>query len=141
MYSRNFWKDHITDAQGQIIQQGTLVNQTNLNNIEAGIFEAQTTQNLNAIINRLQADEAANNTQIVISLVATTTELLSVEIPANLIRKATNYTVAPVITAISGATSAPVIIISAKQANGFKVQLTGTFTSVTLSLLVQGGIL
>jgi len=36
MYDRSYWKDHVTDQQGQIIQQGTLLDQAHFNNLEIG---------------------------------------------------------------------------------------------------------
>lgn len=38
-YVKNNWKDHIEDESGQIVQEGTPLSATNLNNIETGIAE------------------------------------------------------------------------------------------------------
>ena len=37
-YNRTFWVDHVVDQNGNVIQQGTLVDQDHLNNQEVGIF-------------------------------------------------------------------------------------------------------
>lgn len=39
MYDRNYWQDHVTDQDGQVIQQGTLLDQANFNNMEIGIAD------------------------------------------------------------------------------------------------------
>lgn len=38
-YNRTFWIDHVVDQNGNVIQQGTLVDQDHLNNQEVGIFD------------------------------------------------------------------------------------------------------
>ena len=38
-YNRTFWVDHAVDQNGNVIQQGTLVDQDHLNNQEVGIFD------------------------------------------------------------------------------------------------------
>ena len=35
-YDRSYWKDHVTDQSGEVIQQGTLLDQQHFNNI--GIY-------------------------------------------------------------------------------------------------------
>lgn len=37
VYQRTLWLDHFIDEAGKVVQQGTPVNATNLNNIENGI--------------------------------------------------------------------------------------------------------
>ena len=34
-YDRSYWKDHVTDQSGEVIQQGTLLDQQHFNNMEA----------------------------------------------------------------------------------------------------------
>jgi len=53
-YTPQTWQDHILDGSGNIVQQGTPVSATRLNNIENGIqatyiAQAVTAQYLNAI--------------------------------------------------------------------------------------------
>lgn len=36
-YDRSYWKDHVTDQSGEVIQQGTLLDQQHFNNMELGI--------------------------------------------------------------------------------------------------------
>ena len=39
-YKRSFWQDHVTDQEGTIIQQGTLLDEQHFNNMEKGVTEA-----------------------------------------------------------------------------------------------------
>ena len=39
MYDRTYWKDHVTDQQGRVIQQGTLLDQAHFNNLEKGLSD------------------------------------------------------------------------------------------------------
>ena len=43
-YTRTHWKDHYVDANGNVVQYGTPVNATNLNNMEEGIEDMQITE-------------------------------------------------------------------------------------------------
>jgi hypothetical protein len=141
MFIRNFWLDHIENAQGEVIQMGTPVNQQNLNRIELGVFEAHVANDLNSIIARLNKDEAANNAQVIIEQELTNNDLTTVAIPATAARNAATYTVTPVLAAFTG-TAAPVFVVSALTTGSFKVQAVGgTFTALTLKLILQGGIL
>lgn len=36
-YDRSYWKDHVTDQSGEVIQQGTLLDQQHFNNMELGM--------------------------------------------------------------------------------------------------------
>ena len=62
MYNRTLWLDHVTDGSGTVIQQGTNLSQDNFNKIELGVFEAGIEQDINAILNNLNAQEAAGAT-------------------------------------------------------------------------------
>ena len=39
MHNRTFWVDQVEDQDGQVIQQGTLIDQAHLNNMEVGISD------------------------------------------------------------------------------------------------------
>ena len=136
MYNRTFWLDHVTDGSGNVIQQGTNLSQDNFNKIELGVFEAGIEQDINAIMNRLNAREVAHAEPVIIAGVALTagspTDLIP--IPAAKTRNATDYVVQAMVT--SGAPGN--IVISSKQANGFKATADG---SGTVTFIVMGGIL
>lgn len=52
MYDRSYWKDHVTDQQGQIIQQGTLLDQAHFNNLEIGASDNSLALQIMAFKNR-----------------------------------------------------------------------------------------
>ena len=39
MYARTFWVDHVVDQSGEVIQQGTLLDQAHFNNLEKGLSD------------------------------------------------------------------------------------------------------
>lgn len=133
MYSRTFWKDQIKDSSGAIIQAGTPIDQTHMDNIEVGVFEAQVTQDLNAVMNRLAADDAANNAHIVI--VATLASgVNAIDISSENTRNLTGYTILPVLTAAGSA----VVAVTARQKNGFTVNASA---ACTVQFIVTGGMM
>lgn len=133
MYSRTFWKDQIKDSSGAIIQAGTPIDQTHMDNIEVGVFEAQVTQDLNAIMNRLAADDVANNAHIVIAA-ALASGVNAIDIPSENTRNLTSYTILPVLTAAGSA----VVAVTARQKNGFMVNASA---ACTVQFVVTGGMM
>lgn len=160
MYKATEWKDHVTQfpnrrnlienqdgtvnvekAQGDIIQQGTPQSATNFNNIEAGVFESIGLGGLVAMRARLQQDALMELEAIAIDATITGTDTLeSIVIPATKTRNRTAYNVLAEIVAVTGGQAGD-IIISTKQANGFKAKYLGDASSVTLRLIVQGGMM
>lgn len=41
-YKRTYWKDHVEDQYGNVVQQGTLQDQAHFNNAEEGISDSDT---------------------------------------------------------------------------------------------------
>ena len=85
-------------------------------------------------MNNLNAREAAHAEPVVIASVAVSTTATPVVIPTPKTRNATNYVVQAMVT--SGAPGN--IVISDRQANGFKATAEG---SGTVTFIVMGGIL
>lgn len=158
-YKRTMWQDHVTEysdrytettnpdgsithvpVEGTIIQQGTPQNAANFNNMEVGVFESIGLNGLLAMRARLQQDAQIEAEVVAIDTTLTGTTLQTVEIPTAKIRNRTAYNVTAEISSAAGGTVGD-IIINTKQANGFKAQYTGTATSVTLRLKVQGGMM
>ncbi len=134
MYNRTFWKDHVVDEHGAVIQQGTNLSQDNFNKEELGIFEAQITQDVNAIINRLNADEAREATPCNLTAVSLNAGVNTVYFPDDKKRYTSNYSVMPVLDAAGTA----VLAVTAKQVNGFTVNASA---SCTATFIVIGGLL
>ena len=134
MYNRTFWLDHVTDAQGKVLQQGTNLSQDNFNKIELGVFEAGIEQDINAIMNNLNAREAAHAEPVLIANVSLVSGTNEVSIPVEKIRNTTTYFVQAMVTEGTPGT----IVITKRQANGFTVSATGTGKA---TFVVMGGIL
>lgn len=136
MYNAINWVDDIP----AINQVGTDQSAANFNTMDAGIFESIGLNGLLAMRARLQRDAQSEAEVVTIAATLTGTSAQSVAIPSTKTRNRTTYNVTAEITAASGGTVGD-IIITTKQANGFYAQYTGTATSVTLRLKVQGGMM
>ncbi|MEW8997895.1 MAG: hypothetical protein AB2462_08835 [Thermoanaerobacter sp.] len=139
---RLIWVDHVVDEQGNIVQQGTPLSARNLNRIEDNTWEIH---EISAVLTqqvmqhkRLLADLEGevgqvtltntqaypfNNSKITVALVKP--------------RDTLNYTVQTEIISAAGIPGD--IKISDKQLNGFKIEFTGSATSVTVKYIVRGG--
>ena len=134
MYKILFWKDHVTDQSGRVIQQGTNLSQDNFNRQELGIFEASIIADCAALMARVDADDAKNNE--IIRIDKTLTEgSNSIALPAGKARNNTDYTVIVVYT---DSAQTGYAAVTAKQANGFTVNATST---PKVQFVVQGGML
>lgn len=135
-YKPTIWVD---DVPG--IQEGTPQNAENFNNIEQGTFIGNALGAVMAQFSRLLLDRINENEVVTITDTITGPNTdKSVVIPSNKLRNRVTYNVTPVIVSATGGTVGD-LIVSAKQANGFKVKYTGTATSVNVALYVQGGML
>lgn len=134
MYKKTFWVDQIKDGTGQIIQAGTVFNQANMNNIELGVLEAQITQSVNAVANRLQADEAKEAVPLIMKNQSITTGINTISLPTP--RNVPTYAVVPLKQTLS---SAEFSITTQK--NGFTVTATNADSGVTVTFVITGGVL
>jgi hypothetical protein len=91
---------------------------------------------------------AANNAKLIMSVTLTNTEAeplwfnnssIAVALPTGQNRNNLDYTVQWETVSVSGGDLGEVQV-SAKQLNGFTIAYTGTATSVTLKLYIQGGL-
>ena len=135
-YRATRWIDEVPG-----IQEGTPQSAENFNNLEQGTFVGNALGAVMAQFNRLLQDRANENEVVAVTRTITGTNTdLSVAIPAGKTRNRTSYNVTPVIVSTSGGAAGD-LIVSAKQANGFKVKYTGAASSVNVALYVQGGML
>ena len=142
MYNKTIWQDHVVDQNGQVIQQGTPLSARNMNSIENGIFE---TYELGAVLiqqvmqhKRLLADLEGEIGQVTL----TNTQAYpfnnsKITVALQKARDTLNYTVQTEIISANGFPGD--IKISDKQLNGFKIEFTGSATSVTVKYIVRGG--
>ena len=140
MYKRTKWFDEVKDANtGELIQEGTDQSAGNFNNIEDGTFDNNTAAAMllisaGQIIAEQTVEEKVvelknslnypfNNSQITVSMA---TE-----------RTTTNYTVDAEVLEHDGEVGD--IIVSDKLLNGFKIRYDGSAKSVTVKLIIRGG--
>lgn len=139
MYKRTIWQDHVPG-----VQEGTDMNAANFNNLEAGAMEANAMAAMMAAYRRYAVDEAENAKVVAIAATLTPSgTAVSVDIPLASTRRHTTYEVVAEITSITGESGATAgdIVISDKQANGFKAKFNGTATSVGVRFKVSGGMI
>jgi len=140
---------------GTVIQQGTNMSAANFNNIEEGAFDANLGGKLMLFLARQHGDrldaaelDLGEFLNEVTAEEKTVTLTNSQKYPGNgskttvsltTVRATTNYTVEAEVTAFSG--NVGEVVISDKQLNGFKVEFTGSASSVTIKLKIRGGII
>ncbi|MDQ7790231.1 MAG: hypothetical protein U1D96_05460 [Eubacteriales bacterium] len=140
-YNRTYWKDHVTDG-ATVIQQGTPQSATNFNNIEEGVFAGgveldilgqQLLQHLRLLsdLDGMIGEITLTNSQIYPFNNSIQTVALAKP------RDTLNYRVLTEVLSAQGMAGA--IRITDKALNGFKIQFTGSATSVTIKYFVQGG--
>ena len=141
MYQRTYWVDHVVDpATQKIIQQGTLVDQSHLNNSEAGISDVSIAHALFAILGLGTKAE----TEAEIETVSLSNSLgypfnnSQQSVALTKLRATTNYTVDAYILRHAGGPIGS-IAVSDKALNGFKVGFDGSATDATIALVIRGG--
>jgi hypothetical protein len=164
MYGRTNWLDHavspanhfnVSDNQdgtktitpaGEVIQQGTNMSAVNFNNIEEGVCGAYFTALEAAQAARMAASKADGVAGIVLTSTLTNTakypfnnSVKTIALSGANMRYTKDYTVTVEVTEYSGGCVGD-IIVSDKLLNGFKVAYTGSATSVSVKIYVQGGV-
>lgn len=136
-YEQTTWLDDVPD-----IQDGTPVDEQNLNNIEGGVNSANLLGEFIAEVVKGQGSDIENVAGEIIEITLTNTDDSyfndSVETVAlDTSRNTLDYIVD---VEIQGETvNVGDVIVYDKQVNGFKVKFTGTSESVDLKLYVHGG--
>lgn len=162
MYEWQQWQDHVTQyedrytesrnddgtithtpVEGEIIQQGTPQNSTNFNHMEDGISNAGELAALLAIEIIHQRQLTADLTGETLEVNLTNTQEYPFNNSVQTValaqqRNHLNYTVETEVLEYSGGFVGD-IVVSEKLVNGFKVEHTGSATSVKLKVFVKGG--
>lgn len=136
------WQDEVFDQHGNLMQEGTLHDEVNMNRIEDGINESNilATMLLQQGIQQKKtlSDLEGENGQVSLSNSEThpfnnSIKTVALEKP----RDTLNYRVTVEILSANGIVGD--IIITDKQLNGFKIAHTGSAKSVTIKYYIQGG--
>lgn len=140
-YNRTYWQDEVKDQNSQIIQQGTLLDQAHLNNIERGISDASLAS---AIMQFKSIQESYNDTsELHILTLAQTGERWpfnnrETTVALKQMRENTNYSVEVAVLAYDGGRLGGVKAFD-RACNGFKLLHDGSATTVKVAVRVSGG--
>lgn len=141
MYNRTFWLDHVEDQEGEVIQQGTLMDQAHFNNMELGISDAVLAGQLLAFKSEQEAYETTGETKT-LTLTANSNPwpFCNTEqtVALTQMRNTTNYDVTVTVKDYSGGEIGG-FEIRDKALNGFKILHDGSAKSVTVELKITGG--
>lgn len=142
-YNIKQWQDHIVDeVTEEVIQEGTPVSASNMNNMETGIFGAdafaavllqQTMQhkrNISDLEGELREISLTNNQEYPFNNSEITVALLKE-------RDTLNYRVLTEVLSSDGTVGRVMVYDKAK--NGFKIRYTGSATSASIKCFIQGG--
>lgn len=153
MYTPTEWEDRVVDQQtGEVLVEGTPVNEVNLNNNEIGTHAAHTAfqvflhyfMQFDRWIRQKVADFAAEFLNEIQTVTLTNTLKFpfndsQITVVLNTARKTLNYDVSWELISANG--NVGDITVFDKQLNGFKIAFDGSATSVTLKLRIKGGML
>ncbi len=140
-YNRTFWVDHVTDQDGNVIQQGTLLDQQHFNNLERGLSDAGLAH---AIMAFKQIQEDYN---IMDELHTLTLAQTGLKWPFNnkentialaQLRENTNYSVEVAVLGYSGGRLGDIRVLD-RARNGFKLLHDGSASVVKVAVRVSGG--
>lgn len=142
-YNMKQWKDHIVDeATQEVIQEGTPVSASNMNNMETGILgndglasvliqqSMQYKRNIADLEGELREISLTNTQEYPFNNSEITVALLKE-------RDTLNYRVLTEVVSSNGIVGD--IIVYDKTKNGFKIKYTGSAASATIKCFIQGG--
>lgn len=142
MYNREYWKDHVTDQNGEVIQQGTLLDQSHFNNMETGISNAQIA--LDHTMFELMQDEYNNKDELhVLDLNMDTSapwpfNNKDTTVALTTTRESINYSVEVDVLVYSGGRLGTIEVLD-RACNGFKIRHNGSAKQVQVAVRVSGG--
>lgn len=136
------WQDEVIDQNGDIMQEGTLHDEVNMNRMEGGILESHllATMLLQQGIQQKQilADLEGEIEQVALTNSETFPFNNSIKtIALQKQRDNLNYRVITEVISADGEVGN--VIVTDKQLNGFKIAFTGSAKNVTIKYYVQGG--
>jgi len=143
VYPRQYWVDHTEDQQGQVIEQGTLLDQDHFNHIEAGLSD----QSLAAAIFQfkdLQESYESGDELHSLTLGQTGSKWpfnnSASTVALSQLRENNKYSVEVDVLSYSGGRLGNIKVFD-RANNGFKLLHDGSATNVQVSVRVSGGLL
>ena len=141
MYDRTFWVNHVTDQGGQVIQQGTLLDQDHFNKIEVGVSDTDLAHRIMMIKNIQESYNLSPEVQtFALGMNDLPWPFNNKEHSVGLknLRNNTNYGVDIEVVSYSGGQIGSFEILG-RAKNGFKILHNGSATAVTVTIRVTGG--
>ncbi|MCD8397514.1 MAG: hypothetical protein LUD12_10125 [Lachnospiraceae bacterium] len=142
MYDRNYWVDHVKDESGEVIQQGTLLDQAHFNPMEEGISDAYLAEAI-SVFGQVQKDFEYQPEVKTVSLSMNSSypwpfNNKETTVALSQLRENTSYHVAINVDDYSGGQIGNIHVLD-RALNGFKLKHDGSATSVTVTLRIEGG--
>lgn len=140
-YKRTYWVDHVVDQAGEVIQQGTLLDQQHFNNLEVGVSDLGLAQAIMAF------KDIQEDYNIMDELHTLTLEQTGLKWPFNnkentvalvQLRENTNYSVEVAVLGYSGGRLGAIRVLD-RARNGFKLLHDGSATTVRVAVRISGG--
>lgn len=143
MYSRTYWLNHVEDQHGQVIQQGTLLDQDHFNNVEVGISDSYLAQQISRF-KQIQEDydtlSEVKNVSLAMNALPWPFNNKENTVALSQLREHTDYSVEVEVVSYSGGRLGN-IQVKDRALNGFKLLHDGSATTVNVIVRITGGMI
>ncbi len=143
MYSRTFWLNHVEDQHGQVIQQGTLLDQDHFNNLEIGISDSYLAQQISRF-KQIQEDydtlSEVKSVSLAMNALPWPFNNKENTVALSQLREHTDYSVEVEVVSYSGGRLGN-IQVKDRALNGFKLLHDGSATTVNVIVRITGGMI
>ncbi|ABR48708.1 hypothetical protein Amet_2556 [Alkaliphilus metalliredigens QYMF] len=136
------WQDEVLDQHDNVLQEGTLHDEVNMNRMEDGIYESSLMSCMLTQMNLQQKRVLADLEGEIGEISLLNTDVFPFNnsiktVAMNKPRDTTDYRIHTEVVSANG--NAGNILITDKQLNGFKIAFTGSATNITIKYYIQGG--
>lgn len=143
MYSRTYWLNHVEDQHGQVIQQGTLLDQDHFNNVEVGISDSYLAQQISRF-KQIQEDydtlSEVKSVSLAMNALPWPFNNKENTVALSQLREHTDYSVEVAVVSYSGGRLGN-IQVKDRALNGFKLLHDGSATTVNVIVRITGGMI
>lgn len=143
MYSRTFWLNHVEDQHGQVIQQGTLLDQDHFNKMEVGISDSYLAQQISRF-KQIQEDydtlSEVKSVSLAMNALPWPFNNKENTVALSQLREHTDYSVEVEVVSYSGGRLGN-IQVKDRALNGFKLLHDGSATTVNVIVRITGGMI
>lgn len=140
-YERSYWKDHVEDQYGHVIQQGTLQDQQHFNNMEVGISDNNLAHAI-TMFKQIQEDydyqDELKNLTLAMDALKWPFNNKPTTVALSQIRESINYSVEVNVLGYSGGLLGKITVLD-RARNGFKLLHDGSATHVQVAVRISGG--